>query len=751
MNRIRRTKYRPEYTAFLLKVKYLLLALFFLPSCYLSAFAQEIVSQDRDSTATLKPAQYFLEEVIITAPRSEQTILKVPQAITVLQEKEIQRAELGLSLEESLREIPGVVVNDRHNLSQGDRISIRGMGSRASFGVRGIKVILDGIPLSMPDGQSQLNNLDLSSAGKIEVLRGPSSYLYGNAAGGLVKIQSQIPANKPLLLQPRFIVGDHGLQKWQVKISGSSGRHSYLISTSRLTFDGFREHAFAKINSVNGVTKHELNNHLDLTTTFSYVDAPYLFNPSSLAKEDAGSSPESARFFVQSQGASKKVEQAQGGVTLRYENENNRFETTIYGIARSLLNPIPGRIIELDRTAGGVRTVLNKRLGGSSKAALWTVGADLEIQQDRRSEFENLGLPRELVGAFNDDDIFEQIEYGQRLQQQDEEVLAVGVFSKLEFAVNPNLNLTFAARYDRFRFKVDDEYMGDGIDDSGSRTMDKISPMIGISYRLQPDFAIYANLTTGFQTPTTTELSNRPNGTGGFNPALEPEKMQSFEIGLKRGWPKRNLDFETAIYILNIRDMLIPFQIQDAMTEEVFFRNAGKTQNRGFELSANWQPFHSLRASFAYSFMDFVFRDFFVESSLNSLSGLTQLKGNNVPGVPSHHLFLDLTYEHVSGGYAELNLQWWDETFANDFNGPQPGSTNAVEEFINPAYSIVDLRFGRVFQFIQFGLNVFVGLNNVFDTRYNSSIVPNAFGNRFFEPAPGRSWYGGVTFVFPHQ
>ena len=120
-------------------------------------------------------------------------------------------------------------------------------------------------------------------------------------------------------------------------------------------------------------------------------------------------------------------------------------------------------------------------------------------------------------------------------------------------------------------------------------------------------------------------------------------------------------------------------------------------------------------------------------------------------GVPSHHLFLDLTYEHVSGGYAELNLQWWDETFANDFNGPQPGSTNAVEEFINPAYSIVDLRFGRLFQFIQFGLNVFVGLNNVFDTRYNSSIVPNALGNRFFEPAPGRSWYGGVTFVFPHQ
>jgi len=155
-------------------MKYLLLALFFLPTCCLSVLAQNIASQDQDSTATLKPAQYFLQEVIITAPRSPQTILKVPQAITVLQEKEIQRAELGLSLEESLREIPGVVVNDRHNLSQGDRISIRRMGSRASFGVRGIKVILDGIPLTMPDGQSQLNNLDLGSAGKIEVLRGPS-------------------------------------------------------------------------------------------------------------------------------------------------------------------------------------------------------------------------------------------------------------------------------------------------------------------------------------------------------------------------------------------------------------------------------------------------------------------------------------------------------------------------------------------------------------------------------------------------
>ncbi|MFQ5636580.1 MAG: TonB-dependent receptor plug domain-containing protein [bacterium] len=382
-----------------------LLILFFLLTTYIIPLrAQRVFPQDQDSTARTESALFFLDAVIVTASRSEQPLLEVPHAITVLLDTEIQRAKAGLSLEEILRETPGVVVNNRHNLSQGDRISIRGIGSRASFGVRGIKVMLDGIPLTMPDGQSQLNNLDLGAAGKIEVLRGPSSSLYGNASGGLIKIQSHLPANKPVFLQPHVILGEHGLRKWQARLSGGAERHGYVFNTGSLTFDGFREHAAAKINSLSGITRHNLNQHLRLNTVFCYVDAPYLFNPSSLSKEDARSRPEDARFFVLSQGASKRVEQVQAGATVTFEKKKSRLETTIYGVTRSLLNPIPGRIIELDRKAGGVRTVFNKRFG-DNRVILLTVGGDLEIQHDERREFENRGVPSELVGALHNNDL----------------------------------------------------------------------------------------------------------------------------------------------------------------------------------------------------------------------------------------------------------------------------------------------------------------------------------------------------------
>ena len=188
------------------------------------AIAHEALAQEAqplpDSAMASDSIRYFLEPVLVTATRSEQIIYRVPYALDLMAQRDLQRAEVGLSLDEALRALPGVTVNNRYNLSQGDRITIRGIGSRTPFGVRGIKIILDGIPLTMPDGQSQLNNLDLGSAGKIEIIRGPSSSLYGNAAGGLINIQTQSAQTIPIWMQPQFIAGSNGLRKWQAKFSG---------------------------------------------------------------------------------------------------------------------------------------------------------------------------------------------------------------------------------------------------------------------------------------------------------------------------------------------------------------------------------------------------------------------------------------------------------------------------------------------------------------------------------------------------
>jgi iron complex outermembrane receptor protein len=302
-------------------------------------------------------------------------------------------------------------------------------------------------------------------------------------------------------------------------------------------------------------------------------------------------------------------------------------------------------------------------------------------------------------------------------------------------------------RYDRYRFAATDRFRDDGVDDSGGRVMDEISPMLGLTYRPSARLSFYMNFATAFQTPTTTELSNQPAREGGFNPDLQPETIRSYELGVKGLPPGNRFDWDIAVYVLEVAQMLIPYQIQNPNSEEIFFRNAGKARNQGIEANFQWRPVDGLRTAFAYTFMDFAFKDFLLATSSNAR---VQLAGKEVPGVPPHHLFAGLSYEHPRGIYSEINFQWLARYFANDFNGPAPGSDAPAQNFINAAYRTADIRLGLQGHFKKIGIDFFLGVNNVFDTRYNGSIVPNAQSDRFFEPAPGRSWYVGINLAHPY-
>ncbi len=713
------------------------IALLFAALC---AFAQEAQPPQPDSS---RASQYELQSVLVTATREARPKGRVPYAISVLGQNEIQRGQAGLSLEEALRAVPGVVVNNRYNLSQGDRISMRGLGSRSAFGVRGIKIILDGIPLTMPDGQSQLNNLDLNAIGRIEILRGPSSALYGNAAGGLINLQTQAAANAPFRVQPQFLAGSDGLQKWQTKLSGALGKHNYFVNVSKLQLDGFREHSAARFASLNAIGRHEISNRIKLTTVFNYYDTPYLLNPSSRSQAELATSPTATRFFIKQQAAGKKLWQGQAGATLKY---GDALEVTLYGLSRELRNPIPGRIVELDRTSGGVRSVFGKRFALGNTSVRWLLGADYEMQSDDRREFGNEGIPQEQVGTAEANRMFALLQYGSKLLDQKEEVFGLGPFTELELALRSNWIVTLGGRYDRYKFEATDQLLNGGVDASGTRVMEQFSPMLGLTYRPNDVLSLYTNYATAFQTPTTTELSNQPTAEGGFNPDLQPETLRSFEFGVKGLWPQKNFEWDVAFYTMDVEQMLIPYQIQNASSDEIFFRNAGAARNRGFEVSCEWQPAPQLRAALAYTFMNFEFKDFVVETASNVRA---QLAGNEVPGVPPQHLFASLLYEHASGVYGELEAQWTDEYFTNDFNGPAPGSNAAQSNFINASYRTVDLSLGLARSFKKIGIDFFFGVNNLFNERYNGSIVPNAQANRFFEPAPLRNWYVGGSVALP--
>lgn len=699
-----------------------------------------------DSAAEEAPL-YRLEGVSVTVTRGRQPSHRVPRAVDVVDAAKIRRAAATLSLEESLRHVPGIEVDNRQNFSLGDRISIRGVGSRAQFGVRGVKVLVDGIPLTMADGQTQLSNLDLGSTGRIEVIRGPSSSLYGNAAGGVIQVETE-PGGQGLLLEPKVVAGAFGLRKWQGRAAGSAGRLGYVLNASRTTVDGYRDHSAAELANVNAIVRVPLGETTQLSGLVSLFDSPFAMNPSSLDRLAADSAPASTRAVVEQYGAGEKTRHGQVGLRLVHAPDAERaLEVTVYGMARSVENPLPGtpaspgRLIDLDRRAGGVRGTYRGRARLGAVPVQWTVGADVDVQADQRAEFENLGLPANLVGRLDPGEIPENLERGALLLDQDESVLGLGPFAAVDLGLGERWVLTLGARYDVFRFDVEDRFVTGDPDDSGRRTLDQLSPMAGLSFRAHPSVHVYGNIATAFQTPTTSELSNRPTGAGGFNPELEPERLRSIELGVKGALPGARLAYSVAAYTAAVRDAILPFQLT---SDEVFFRNAGRTRTRGLEAAVAWEPVERLAATASLTVVGAEFEDFTVAADGERV----QLAGNRIPGVAPRRLFLGLEYEHSSGVFAGLDVRWTDETYANDFNGPPPGSTAPRGRFVEPAHTVADLHIGFR-RAGTLGVAPFVRVNNVFDVRHSGSLVPNAFGDRFFEPAPGRHVYFGIA--VPYQ
>lgn len=654
---------------------------------------------------------YRLDEIRVTVTRSRDYIQRLPYAISVVPGSQIQGAEATISLDEALDGIPGVFVNNRHNFALGNRISIRGFGARSQFGVRGIRILQDGIPLTLPDGQAQLNNVDLGAAGRIEVIRGPASSLYGNASGGVISIETERPPPVPFRPEIRLLGGSFGddryYQKYDVKAAGRSGDFGYVAHLSHFQTDGFRLHSAAENTLVNTRLRYALDERSDLTAVVNYVNSPVAQNPSALPRELLEQNRDTVRGIVLSQNLGESSKQGQAGLTYRRVlGSEHEISVMGYGLLRELDNPIPFTRIQLDRLAGGGR--VEYRLT-PLRAALnvLTVGIDLDHQSDDRLELSH-PEPDEV-----------QLD-------QDERVTSVGLFAHAGVELTPALEVTAGARYDRVRFEADDNLVeppGEP-DDSGSRTLDQLSPMLGLRYTHAPWLNIYGNVGRAFQTPTTTELTDPRRG--GFSPSLDPERVTNFEIGLK-GSAGGRLSYNLALYQAKIDDQLIASRPPEI--DRDVFTNAGESTHRGVELGATALLVRGLTLTTAYTLSDFEFDEFRVVSG----DEVSDFGGNEVPGIPPHRLHAELRYRHPVGlsGTAELDLV--DGFFADN--------SNQVE---TDAYEVVNLRFAYTLRVRDLALEPFLGINNLFDTEYVSSVVVNDARGNFFEPAPGRNLYLGL-------
>jgi iron complex outermembrane recepter protein len=684
-----------------------------------------------DSTDYTAPA------TVITATRDRALADEIPGAATTVSLRDIQRGEKGVSLDEALHHVPGVIASNRQNLSQGERLTVRGLGARAAFGVRGLKVLLDGIPLTTPDGQTQLGNIDLGSANRIEVLRGPSSSLYGNAGGGVVAIHSSPPMAGAWRVQPGVIIGSDGLWRSQLRVAGGNGEHRVAVNLRRLQLDGFRHHSESRVYGASIIGQHRLSPTWQLVSVLNIYDAPYLLNPSSMARNDADTRPRYARGFVVAQGASKTARQVQGGVTLRHESNATRTELTLFGVDRSLYSPIPGAVIDLDRVSGGLRATHSRDRSLGSTPVRWQVGLDVETQTDDRAEYDNEGLTDQDIAA---EDVPDAVVRGALVLDQQERVRSVAPFAAVDIRPFTELLVTLGGRLDRYRMEATDALLLDG-DQSGERTLSQFSPSLAASLRLGEFTWAYASIGTAFQTPTTNELSNRADGSGGFNPDLDPESIRSLEAGARGHWLPANLAWDVTFYRMSVDHMLLPFQVDDAGSEAVYYRNAGRAESIGAEAALRARATENVDVTLSATWLDFTFDDYTVATD----DGTVQLSGNRLPGVPPARVAMSVQTALPLACWGEIEGEWTDGYWANDYNGPPPGSSAPARDFFNHGASTVAARFGTSLRLGAVGARFFVGVDNVFDERYNGSVTPNAFGNRFFEPAAGRTWHAGIT------
>jgi iron complex outermembrane receptor protein len=673
-------------------------------------------SARRDSVARDSTRPVTLRPVTVTVLQTPFDLSRAPYAVSALGLREIQAGRPGMNLAEALVAVPGVQVDNRYNYALGERISVRGFGARAQFGVRGVRVLVDGIPATLPDGQTTLNHVDVASLGRIEAVRGPASAIYGNASGGVLQLETAVPPDARLEQRVRFTAGEGGLTRLQSQTGGQLGADErpvgYFLNVSRLDFGGYRQYSEAN-NLVlsSGVSFGTERTSVKVVAHGADYDAQ---NPGSLSDSLLRADRDQAVARNVAQQAGEEGRHGEVGASLRQALGSGELLVSAWGIGRKLDNPIPATIIDLRRRTGGARAAYGAQLALGSVPVQWAVGGELQAQRDNRVNYANQGGTRDTVTL-----------------EQLERVTTAAAFARVSGDLTQRLTVLAAARVDRARFAVDDRHVTPSDpDDSGERTMSAVSPSLGVSFAVGGGATLYANVATAFETPTTTELANRPTGAGGFNPELDPQRTVSVEAGSTVQLGRRGL-LQLSAYEARIRDALIPFEVEGAPDRQ-FYRNAGSAVHRGVELGLTVLLLPDVTLRSAYTYTNARFDDYTVDG--------TSYKDNEVPGVAPQRLDAVLSYSRSDGTLGGLFLDL-EERYVSDV----PVNDANTSGTASPAFAITNVRVG--FDRVRIGgaeLAPFVGVTNIFDREYNTSVTVNAFGQRYYEPGPGRAVYAGI-------
>lgn len=663
-----------------------------------------------------------LPDLEVRVARTEADLRRLPFAVRVLDAEAARRARLTTGIDELLTRLPGVVALNRWNYSLDQRLSLRGAGSRANFGIRGVKILVDGVPQTLPDGQGQLTNLDLGVVERVEAITGSAGALYGNASGGVIAFETETPRDA-LAVRARTIGGAFGTWKAQAVASGRGERTSGLLSLSWFNTDGFRQNSAAESRLFVAKADHSLSPLSAIGVSVSLAQAPRAENPGALTAAEYAARRDSAAGNNILRGADKDVSQEQAALRWRWRSGGGaEAGITLFGLHRDLVNPLAtppptgtgptvGTWNAIQRYAGGARITGGLALGMTGTVRL-SGGIDLQkMRDDRRNERSVSGAPT-----------------GEVLADQRETVTEAGAFVQAHWTPTERLLFLGAVRGDRLTFRVRDRHLADGADQSGERTFESLSGSAGASVGVGETATLYGNVSTSFETPTTTELVNRPGSTAGFNPSLEPQRTVTVEAGARGALSSGALDYSVAVFAGRVRDAIVQAR---EVSGRAFFANAGRVRVRGVEAALGARLATWLRVDGTYTLAALRFDEYRVQNG----AAVDTLDGNRVPGVPRH--FLRLVGTATLGRLTlELDQTTAGHLFADDPNRIRVDGWKGGVTALRAS--------GRIGAGGAIDLAPFGAVENLFDRRYVGSVTINGVGGRVLEPAAGRQAYVGV-------
>ncbi|MCU4580112.1 TonB-dependent receptor [Acinetobacter gyllenbergii] len=667
-----------------------------------------------------------LPTIKVEATRTNTPYMQTPASIfRVDMPQNDQSAQVNLT--EVVKGIPSVQLRNRENYAQDLQLSMRGFGARSTFGVRGIRLYTDGIPATMPDGQGQTSNIDLSSLSHLEVLTGPFSSLYGNSSGGAILATTKEGQGKDSI-EMSYAGGSHNKNRAGVVLQGGAKNQnepSYIISSSYFDTDGYREHSSAEKVLNNAKLTWNLDDGTKINWVTNYVKI-HADDPQGLNRAQWQQNPRQVNDANNTYNVRKDIEQTQTGVTwTKPINDQHELYAMAYFGNRQVTQyqSIPQTAQANPNHAGGVidfeRNYYGADFRWTGKELLpnttFSAGLAVDSMDEDRKGYENFNL----VNA--------KPTYGVKgtlRRDEDNTLWNVDPYLQASWQFLPAWRLDTGVRYSNVHYKSKDHYLSNG-NDSDKTDYNKVLPSAALSWQITPALLAYASYAKGFETPTFTEMAYQADkDKAGFNFNLKPSSSDNYELGVK----SQNLlgDFTLAVFQSNTKDDIVSAGTSNGRAT---FRNADKTLRQGLELAWNKKLWKDLEISSSYGYLDAKF-----DAAIPAIGTVKAVeKGNAIPGIAKNQASLGLAWKPEQGFYAGADAQYMDKVYVDDVNSDTA-----------PSYTVASIYTGYAWKYADWGVNGFARIDNLFDKNYAGSVIVNDSNSRFFEPADGRNWSAGI-------